>query len=89
MQIYKYFTANGMHKYVDVLDSLIEKYNNSKHRSIGMTPVEAGKPENHEKVFRHLYAKNGGFGRTETKVCGWNKGTPQSKKRINLKKSIL
>lgn len=54
-KLWKYFTANGTHKYIDVLPSLIEKYNNSKHRSIGMTPVEARKPENHEHVFRNLY----------------------------------
>ena len=55
-QLWKYFTANSTHKYIDVLPALIEKYNNSKHRSIGMTPREARKPENHEHVFRHLYA---------------------------------
>ena len=41
--------------YIDVLSALIEKYNHSKHRSIGMTPVEAQKPKNHTHVFRHLY----------------------------------
>ena len=51
MQIYKYFTANGTHKYVNVLDWLIEKYNNSKHRSIGMTLVKARKLENRDRVF--------------------------------------
>ena len=56
-QLWKYFTANNTHKYIDVLPLLIEKYNNSKHRSIGMTPIEAQKPENHSKVFRHLYEK--------------------------------
>ena len=55
--IYKYFTANGTNNYVDVLDALIKRYNNTKHRSIGMTPVEAQKPENREKVFKNLYGK--------------------------------
>ena len=55
--IYKYFTANGTHKYIDVLDKLIEKYNNSKHRSIGTTPTLARETKNYHKVFRHLYTK--------------------------------
>ena len=56
-KLWKYFTANGTHKYIDILQALIEKYNNTKHRSIKMTPVEAQKPENHEHVFRHLYGE--------------------------------
>ena len=54
-QLYKYFTANGTHKYIDILEPLIEKYNNTKHRSIGMTPIEAQKEVNREKVFRNLF----------------------------------
>ena len=56
-QLYKYFTANGTHKYIDILEPLIEKYNNTKHRSIGMTPIEAQKEVNREKVFRNLYTQ--------------------------------
>ena len=55
-KLWKYFTANGTHKYIDILQPLIEKYNNTKHRSIGMTPVEARLPKNHEHVFRNLYS---------------------------------
>ena len=54
-KLWKYFTANHTHKYIDVLDALIEKYNNTVNRAIGMTPTEARKPSNHGAVFRHLY----------------------------------
>ena len=54
-QLWKYFTANHTHKYIDVLDALIEKYNNTVNRAIGMTPTEARKPSNHGTVFRNLY----------------------------------
>ena len=54
-QLWKYFTANGTHNWIQVLDSLIEKYNNTKHRSIGMKPREARMSKNRHKVFRHLY----------------------------------
>ena len=56
-KLWKYFTANGTHKYYDVLQALIKKYNMTKHRSIGTSPVEAQKPENQEHVFRKLYAE--------------------------------
>ena len=56
-QLYKYFTANSTHRYIDILEPLIEKYNNSKHRSIGMTPIEARQPQNRDRVFRNLYTK--------------------------------
>ena len=56
-KLWKYFTANHTHKYIDVLDALIEKYNNTVNRAIGMTPTEARKPSKHGTVFRHLYFK--------------------------------
>ena len=30
-QLWKYFTANGMHRYIDILQPLIDKYNSTKH----------------------------------------------------------
>ena len=56
-QLWKYFTANSTHKYIDILPNLVERYNNTKHRAIQMTPTEALKPENHDRVFAHLYTK--------------------------------
>ena len=51
----KYFTANRTNRYVDVLQDLIDFYNNTRHRSIKMTPNEASLSKNHDRVFRHLY----------------------------------
>lgn len=39
--MFKEFTARGSYKWVSILPSLIDKYNNSKHRTIGMSPNEA------------------------------------------------
>ena len=39
----------------NALPQLIEEYNNSKHRTIGMTPEEARRPSNFQKVYRKLY----------------------------------
>lgn len=42
-QIYMYMTQNNTDKYVDVLQNLVDSYNNSIHRSIGMTPNQVNK----------------------------------------------
>ena len=55
--MWKYFSANNTKKYIDILDDLIEKYNNTYHRSIGRTPVDARKPSSYQYVFKKLYTK--------------------------------
>ena len=54
-KMYKYFTANNTHKYIDVLDQMVDKYNNKVHSSTGMTPVKASDPENSGAVRANLY----------------------------------
>ena len=41
--------------YIDILPKILASYNNSKNRSIGMTPNRARKPENYGKVYWNLY----------------------------------
>ena len=43
--MFKYFSANNARKYVDILDLLVNQYNNSIHSSIKMTPNEANREE--------------------------------------------
>ena len=65
--MWKYFTANNTHKYLDILPALVDKYNNSYHRSIKCTPREALDTKNYTRVFKALYgdtsklAKNPSF----------------------------
>ena len=54
-KMFKYFTANNTNKYTDVLDDFVERYNNTSHSSIKMTPVEASNKENEVRVYRNLY----------------------------------
>ena len=54
-KMFKYFTANNTNKYIDVLDDFVESYNNTRHSSIKMTPVEASKKENEVRVYKNLY----------------------------------
>jgi hypothetical protein len=54
--MWKYFTKHRTGVYIDILPQLIEKYNNTYHRSIKCTPADARKPSNHQHVFNALYA---------------------------------
>ena len=56
-QLWRYFSANGTQRYINILQPLIDKYNSTKHRSVGMSPLDARKPSNHEQVFKNLYFK--------------------------------
>ena len=54
-RMWKFFSANNTYRYIDVLDELIRQYNNSRHRSIKMNPVEASKKTNEPKTWNNLY----------------------------------
>ena len=39
-KIYKHMTAISKNAYVDVLDDIVNKYNNTVHRTIKMKPID-------------------------------------------------
>lgn len=53
--MYRYFTAARTRNYIDVLNAMVSKYNNTWHRSIKHTPTEARNPINYQSVFDSLY----------------------------------
>ena len=55
--MWKYFTANNTMNYITVLPEIIEKYNNTYHRSIKCTPTVAREPSSYQHVFKALYGK--------------------------------
>ena len=55
--MWKYFTANTTQKYLDVLPSIVEKYNITYHRSIKLTHSDARNPANYQHVYNDVYAK--------------------------------
>ena len=57
-KMYKYFTANSTNVYIDMLLDLAKEYNNTRHSSIKMTPVQAIKKENKLTVRRNLYPEH-------------------------------
>jgi len=55
-KVWRYLTYKNTFRYVDVLQHFVNAYNNTRHRSIRMTPVEASRAENEKTVWRNLYA---------------------------------
>lgn len=53
-RLHKYFTSQGTQSYLDVIQSLIDSYNNSFHRSIKMTPTQAVAADS-SVLFKNLY----------------------------------
>ena len=56
-KMFKYFSANSTRKYIDILDEMVNNYNNTKHSSIKMTPVEASDKKNKNRVWMNLNGK--------------------------------
>ena len=54
-KMYKRFTMQNNTVYIEILPKILASYNNSKNRSIDMTPNQARKPENYGKVYFNLY----------------------------------
>ena len=42
VKLYKHMTASGKNVYYDVLDDVVNKYNNTKHSTIKMKPIDVG-----------------------------------------------
>ena len=55
--MWKCFKTNNTQKYIDVLPIMVEKYNNTYHRSIKLTPSDARNPANYQRIHNALYAK--------------------------------
>jgi len=53
-KMYRYFTAKRTRRYVDVLPDLVHSYNSTRHRSIGMAPMEVT-ADNEGVVRERLY----------------------------------
>src|SRR3984885_3900218 len=55
-KMWKYFTHTNTHRYVDVLQDLVHSYNNTFHRSIGMTPNQVS-AEDEDFIRNRLYGE--------------------------------
>ena len=55
--MFKYISANNTRKCVDVLDILVDQYNNTIHSSIKITSKDASRKENENKC-GEIYIQN-------------------------------
>ena len=53
-RLWRYFTANDTRRYVNVLDDVVDSYNRSVHRAIGMAPADVTR-QSEAKVWQRLY----------------------------------
>ena len=54
-RMYKQFTIQNNTIWYNIIDKLVDEYNETKHGSIRLTPVEASKKKNHGLVYFNLY----------------------------------
>ena len=52
--MYKKFTENNITIFYNVIDDLVNKYNNKYHSTIKMTPIEGSKNINEKKI-KNIY----------------------------------
>ena len=82
-QLFMYFSTNNRRKFVDVLHLLLDQYNNAIHSSIKMTPKEASRKENENKMWRNIYTEFGGKTLTPTFSIGDNVRITNKKKTFD------
>ena len=54
-KLYKHMTATGKNVYYDVLDDVVNEYNNTKHNTIKMKPIDVG---DNKRVYIDEYNEN-------------------------------
>ena len=56
-KMFRWFEENDTKRYIDVLPELLHSYNHSRHRTIGMRPVDVTKA-NERKIFNRMYGEH-------------------------------
>ena len=57
-KMWKYFSSNSTSVYINVLQDLVNQYNNTRHSSIKMTPSQASQKKNETQVWINLYPEH-------------------------------
>ena len=76
----KYFAKTNSRKWIDIIGQVVENYNNTPHRSIGMAPLAVNE-DNRETVYKRLYPNS-----SITIICKLHIG---DKVRKKLEKTIF
>lgn len=55
-KLYMHMTSTGNKNWVNILDQVAKGLNNTRLPALaGLTPIQARKPENHDKIFHHKF----------------------------------
>ena len=71
--MFRLFTRNNNRRYIDFLNEIAHRYNNSYHRSIRMNPIEVSK-ENEPQVWINLYENKLKYPQTESQRSRFSAG---------------
>jgi hypothetical protein len=74
-RLYRYFTHFGKQRYVDILQEVVQTYNNTRHSAIGCKPSDVNY-DNTKYVYNYLYSGDGRYKKLEVT----NKKRPSFKK---------
>ena len=71
-ELYKHMTATGKNIYYDVLDDVVNKYNNTKHSTIKMKPIDL---KNNKRVYidEHNEKRNRFKVGDSVRISNWSK----------------
>ena len=56
-RLWKYFHQNNTYRWIDVIDGMVDSYNNAPHSSLGGRAPASVTRENEKEVWEHLYAE--------------------------------
>lgn len=68
-RMWRYFTANGTYRYIDILENLVENYRQTKHSRTGIAPAKVNR-DNFKQAWRKLYGQE--WPGYQRKDCGRN-----------------
>ena len=54
-RMFKYFTQNETRRWIDIIQQLVNGYNNTNHSTIKMSPIDASDKQNTEVVWWNTY----------------------------------
>ncbi len=67
-KMWKTFSFFGTYKWIDKIDSLVNEYNNTKHSTIKLKPIEVNSKEIERKLLSTVYKKSRPFVKSKYKI---------------------
>jgi hypothetical protein len=69
-KLWEQMLQHGSYKWFDIIDEITKEYNETIHSTINMSPQDARKPQNEDKIFHTFHIKSA-IGRPKFKLGDW------------------